>query len=99
MAGTDSPRAVEYPQGEVPEIFLPNVPQTNEKLPETNGKGVHRKRVKMVGRIVSQPIRQKIDFVSVKRATKLANKIDSPMFWVPKNVGNSIEQVAHPMFQ
>ena len=48
-AGTDSPRAVESPQGEVPENFLPNVPQTNEKLPETNGKDVHRKRVKVAG--------------------------------------------------
>lgn len=79
-AGIDLPRAVESPQGEVPENFLPNDHQTNEKLPETNGKGVHRKRVKVAGRIVSQPVRQKIDFVSVKRVTKLANKTDSPMF-------------------
>ena len=57
-AGKDSPRAVESPQGEVPEIFLPNVPQTNETLPETSGKGVHRKRVKVAGRVVSQPVPQ-----------------------------------------
>ena len=52
----------------------------NDKLPEMNEKGVHRKRVKVAGRVVSQPIRQKIDFVSVKQATKLANKTDSPIF-------------------
>ena len=41
--GKDSPRAVESPQGEVPENFLPNDPQINEKLPETNREDVHRK--------------------------------------------------------
>ena len=35
--------AVESPQGEVPENFLPNDPQTNDKLPEMNEKGVHKK--------------------------------------------------------
>ena len=78
--GTDSPRAVESPQGEVPGKILPNEPQMNDKIPETNERGVHRKRVKVARRVVSQPVRQKIDFVSVKQVTKLANKTDSPIF-------------------
>ena len=52
----------------------------NEKLLEKKEKCVHRKRVKVARRVVSQPICQKIDFVSIKRATKLANKTNSTMF-------------------
>ena len=80
MTGKDSPKAVESPPGEVPEDFLQNETPTNEKLLETSEKGVHRKRVKGSRKIVSRPVCQKIDFMSVKQATKLVNKIDSSMF-------------------
>lgn len=80
MTALDSPRAVESPQGKVPENFLPHEPQRHGKLSKMKEKGVHMKRVKVVGCIVSQPICQKTDLMSVKQAIKLANKIGSPMF-------------------
>ena len=34
----------------------------------------------MAGRVVSQPVRPKIDFMSMRQAAKRANKSDLPMF-------------------
>ena len=76
-AGHDSPRAVESPQGGVAANFSPN--DTTNETPDKS-KGVHRKKVKVAGRVVSQPVRSKIDFISVRRAAKRANKSDLPIF-------------------
>ena len=75
--GHASPRAVESPQGGVTENCSPI--QTNEQ-PLERSKGVHRKQVKVAGRVVSQPVRPKIDFMSMRQAAKRANKSDLPMF-------------------
>ena len=75
LTGHDSPRAVESPQGGVPEKFSPN---ESEPTPGKS-KGGHRRQVKVAGRVVSQPICPKIDFMSIKQAAKRANKSDLPM--------------------
>ena len=78
--GHDSPRAVESPQGGVAANFLPNSSNdTGNETPEIS-KGVHRKKIKVAGRLVSQPVRPKIDFMSMRQAAKRANKSDLPMF-------------------
>ena len=57
--------------------------------PETKGtsreprkaKGCKRTRTKKVtGKCVSQPIRPKLDFISMRQAAKRANKTDQPMY-------------------
>ena len=72
----DSPRADESPQGGVQENFSPNDQQND---PEKSN-GVHRKKVKVAGRVVSQPIRPKLNFISMRQGVKRANKSDLPMF-------------------
>ena len=58
------------------QIFLPT---TNAK-PLEKSNGIHRKKVKVAGRIVNQPKRPKIDVISMRQAAKRANKTDLPMF-------------------
>ena len=78
--GHNSPRAVESPPGGVPTNFLPNSSNdTSNETPEKSNGG-HRKTVKVAGRVVSQPVRSKIDFISIRQAAKRANKSDLPMF-------------------
>ena len=80
VTGHNSPRAVESPQGGVPANFLPNSSNDTSNETPDRSNGVHRKKVKVAGRVVSQPIRSKLDFISMRQAAKRANKSDLPMF-------------------
>ena len=74
--GPDSPGTAESPQGGVTKQISP---KPNEK-PQDEFKGVHRKQIKVAGRVISQPKRPKLDVISMRQATRWANKTDLPMY-------------------
>ena len=73
-----SPRKVEQPQGEV----QAENPVNESKLDTgaLKAKTIQTKCRKVAGRLVRQPVKEKIDFISLRQAKKLANTTDCPMF-------------------
>ena len=79
-----SPRASDAPQGEVLDQNDQNVdvpvPDKNDSPKQANTKGKRTRQVKVGGRCKTQPVKRKLEFISMRQAVKMANKPDRPMY-------------------
>ena len=77
---TASPRTVDVPQGGVvPSKLFPETPELPTQSQEREQDRTTR-NIRVAGKCVRQPVRTKIDFISVRQAAKRANKTDQPMY-------------------
>jgi hypothetical protein len=72
-----SPRASDALRGEVNDQ---NVDDKNDSKAQGNSEGKRTRQVKVAGRCKTQPVKRKLDFISMRQAVKLANKSDRPMY-------------------
>ena len=75
-----SPRTADVPQGGStnPKIFLVNNKDPDKTQGPPRCRTTRTRRV--AGKCIRQPVRDKLDFISMRQAAKRANKIDLPMY-------------------
>ena len=76
-SGNSSLGTVDAPQGGVPQQTFS--PEATPQPQESPTKRRHRTK-KVAGKCVKQPVRTKLDFISMRQAARRANKTDQPMF-------------------
>ena len=75
---TDSPRRVDAPQGGVDAPMEPEDAVRHSAQDTSRGRRTRARKVS--GRCVRQPVRRKLDFMTMRQAAKRANKTDLPMY-------------------
>ena len=92
-----SSRKAAVPQGGGTQSSTVSPVQTKRpRLPRKSQGCKHTRNRKVAGKYVRQPVRQKLDFISMRQAAKRANKTDQPMYLCVLRATEHLEQKKRP---